>query len=350
MRVVCALSGGVDSAVAAALLKQQGYEVIGVHLRLFEQGSLCCGSAGYESARRLAGQLGIPFYVMNLQAEFEQLVINDFCAEYRQGRTPNPCIRCNRLIKFGLLRQRAVALGAEFIATGHYARIVKDQSGRFHLYRGVDPGKEQSYFLYHTSQEQLAGLLLPVGAMTKGQVRMRARELGLPNAERPESQEICFIPDNDYARFLKKRHPEFFQAGPVYDLSGRRLGTHSGIVNFTIGQRKGLGLALGERRYVVRIDPGENAVYLGTENDAYQRRVWAGAVHWIGPAPAGPVRVWAKVRYQSPGGKAVVNPLPDFRVYIEFDEPQWAPTPGQAVVLYDGDEVLGGGTIEASQP
>ncbi|MEO0021590.1 MAG: tRNA 2-thiouridine(34) synthase MnmA [candidate division WOR-3 bacterium] len=351
MRVVAALSGGVDSAVAAALLKAQGYEVIGIHLLLAECDSLCCGSAGALNARRVAAALNIPFYVLNLKAEFQRMVVEPFIAEYGRGRTPNPCIECNRRIKFDILRHRAAQLGAGLIATGHYARINRDENGVFHLRKGADHSKDQSYFLYTLNQEQLAGLLLPLGEYEKQEVRQRARELGLPNAEQKESQEICFIPDNDYAGFLRKRQPELFQPGPVYDTAGRLLGEHKGIVNFTIGQRKGLRMAFGDRRYVVKIDARQHAIYLGGEAEVYQTRVWSENVHWVaGRPPVGTVRVWAKVRYQGAGGSALVEPLPGDRVYVKFDQPQWAPTPGQAVVFWDGDEVLGGGTIEQSKP
>lgn len=351
MRVAVALSGGVDSAVTAAVLRQQGYEVIGIHLLLTEGDSACCGSAGARNAQRVAAALDIPFYVLNLKAEFQRLVVEPFIAAYASGRTPNPCIECNRRIKFDVFRRRASALGASLIATGHYSRIVRDENGVFHLLKGVDRNKDQSYFLYTLNQEQLAGLLLPVGGYEKQQVRQQARELGLPNAEREESQEICFIPDNDYAGFLKKRQPELFRPGPVYDTAGRLLGTHQGIVNFTIGQRKGLRMAFGERRYVVRIDAQQQAIYLGSEAEVYHRQVWAENVHWIsGIPPADTVRVWAKVRYQSAGSSALVEPLPGDRVYVKFQEPQWAPTPGQAVVFWQDDEVLGGGTIEQSKP
>jgi tRNA-specific 2-thiouridylase len=349
MRVTVGLSGGVDSAVAAGLLKEQGYEVIGVHFSFSKQGSGCCGNAGYERAKRVAANLKIPFYVVNLHLEFEKMVIDNFCAEYARGRTPNPCIRCNQFIKFDFLRERAKVVEANFIATGHYARIVRDATGRFHLYRGIDPGKDQSYFLYTLNQEQLATLLLPLGDLRKVYVRQKARDWGLPNAEQTESQEVCFIPDNDYVQFLRSRHPELFRPGPVYDTAGRRLGTHSGIVNFTIGQRKGLGLALGERRYVVKIVPEENAIYLGRENEVYHTRVWAEAVHLIEPVSEQRLRVWAKVRYQSDGGQALVEFLSKERVFVQFETPQWAPTPGQAIVFYDGDCVLGGGIIERSE-
>lgn len=350
MRVVTAMSGGVDSSVAAALLKRKGYEVIGIHLLLTEGDSVCCGTAGYELAQRAAVKLKLPFYALDLKKEFERLVIEPFCYEYGSGRTPNPCIRCNQWIKFEILKQHAAKFGARLVATGHYAQIVQDEQGRFHLLKGVDQQKDQSYFLYPLNQEQLSGVLLPIGEYTKTQVRELARELELPNANRKESQEICFIPNNDYPGFLKKRHPELFQPGPVYDMEGRYLREHQGIVNFTVGQRKGLGMAFGERRYVVRIDPQNHAIYLGPKEEVYQRRVWAENVHWVAnEAPANRFRVWAKVRYQDAGGEAEVEILPNNRVYVKFDQPQWAPTPGQAIVFWDGDEVLGGGMIVESK-
>ncbi len=358
MRVVVAMSGGVDSSVAAALLKEQGYEVIGITMLLFNEPApyplatsrTCCGLTAVESARRVASVLDIPFYTLNLQAEFEKLVIAPFAEEYRQGRTPNPCIRCNELIKFTIFRQKAKALNADFIATGHHARLKKDEKGIWHLYKGVDPLKDQSYFLYILNQEVMAELLLPVGEWTKTQVRELAQRLGLPNAAKPESQEICFVPDDDYVRFLKKYRPELFRPGPIYDRSGNLLGEHDGIAGFTIGQRKGLKIALGERRYVTVIDPARNAIIIGTEEDVYARIVEGASANWLaGAPPPGRVRLWAKVRYQGPGGWAEVEPLPDRRVRVVFDTPQWAPTPGQAVVFWDGDEVLGGATIEKSQ-
>lgn len=348
MRVAVALSGGVDSAVAAALLRAQGYEVIGVHLLFSRSGD---GGAGLNLVREVGSRLGIEVQVLDFSREFEQLVIEPFCREYGAGRTPNPCIVCNRRLKFELLHKELARSGVELIATGHYARIVRDEAGSFHLLRGVDPRKDQSYFLYTLDQEQLGRVLFPVGGITKEEVREQAQRFGLPNAERLESQEICFIPDGDYTGFIRRRHPEFFQPGPVYDTSGRLLGSHEGIAGFTIGQRRGIKLALGERRYVVRIDAPSRAVYLGGEEEVYQTQVWAGDVHWVsGRPPAEKVRVWAKVRYQGPGGFAEVEPLPDNRVYVKFEQPQWAPTPGQAVVFWQGDEVLGGGTIEQSSP
>jgi tRNA-specific 2-thiouridylase len=364
VRVLIAMSGGVDSSVAAALLKEQGYDVVGVTMRLYDEGhgtrsesperdsvmSLggrgCCGSSGARDAARVAAKLGFPHYTLDFRQEFEASVIEDFCSEYGRARTPNPCLRCNEVLKFTELLGRAAQLGAELIATGHYARISQGESGMWQLRRGVDAGKDQSYFLYAMTQDQLSRVLMPVGGYTKTEVREMARKLDLPVAEKPESQDICFVPDNDYEAFLRRRRPELFRPGPVLDLSGSELGRHEGIAGFTVGQRKGLGLAFGERRYVIRLDPEKNAVVLGTEAEARGRVVEAGDARWVsGRVPVEPFRALASVRYQSKGGDALVEPLGDGRVRVTYDEPQWAPTPGQAVVFWQGDVVLGGATI-----
>ena len=357
MRVVVAMSGGVDSSVAAALLSERGMDVIGVTMFLYdeerepESGRGCCGSRAVRDARRVAARLGIPHYAWDFRTEFEAAVIDDFCAEYARGRTPNPCMRCNEKVKFAAMLERSAELGADAIATGHHARIRRDESGHWCLLKGVDVRKDQSYFLYGMTQEQLGRVLMPVGDYSKAEVRECARRLELTVADKPESQEICFVPDDDYVRFLRQRCPEAFRAGPVLDAGGHEIGEHEGIACYTVGQRKGLGLALGERRYVVRLDAATNTVVLGTERDAAVRRVEATSVNWIsGLPPESGVRVWAKVRYQSRGGPATVEPLPGRRVSVAFDETQWAPTPGQAIVFWQGDCTLGGGTIERSLP
>jgi len=395
------MSGGVDSSVAAALLQEQGYDVVGVTMRLHDGAGLsadyadctdgsgnrqseivnrksawggrgCCGSVGSRDAARVAAKLGFPHYTWDFRKEFEASVIEDFCSEYGRGRTPNPCLRCNEVLKFTELLGRAAQLGAELIATGHYARIAArdmtqlssigivsqaDSEGAnrdcppfaWQLLKGVDVNKDQSYFLYAMTQEQLNRVLMPVGSRTKTEVRELALQLDLPVAEKPESQDICFVPDNDYEAFLRRRRSDLFQGGPVLDTSGNVLGQHEGIAGFTVGQRKGLGLAFGERRYVVRLEPEKNAVVLGTEDEARGRVVEAGDARWVsGHAPDEPFRAHASVRYQSKGGEALVEPLGGNRVRVAFDEPQWAPTPGQAVVFWQGDCCIGGATIECS--
>ena len=366
------MSGGVDSSVAAALLKEQGHDVVGVTMRLYDEepgrvgGRSCCGSAAVRDARRVAARLGFPHYAWDFRAEFRQAVIADFGSEYARGRTPNPCIRCNELIKFRALLDRAPQLDAEAVATGHHARVAQDAAGAWQLLRGRDSRKDQSYFLYMLDQSQLGRLLFPVGDFEKSDVRAMARQLDLPVADKPESQEICFVPGDDYVAYLESSRPDLFRPGPVLDTSGRTIGEHEGIAAFTVGQRKGLGIALGERRYVVRLDSEQNAVVLGEEADVRGTVVEAAAVSWVaGSAPAGPVRAHASVRYQSKGGMAIVEPLPSetglghdpnsenriwscprARARVTFDEPQWAPTAGQAVVFWLGESVLGGGTIE----
>jgi len=374
MRVLVAMSGGVDSSVAAALLKEQGYDVVGVTMRLFdderkgEGGRGCCGFGGARDAARVAATLGFAHYTWDFRREFEASVIEDFCMEYGRGRTPNPCLRCNEVLKFTELLDRAPQLGAELIATGHYARVSGKELPRlspeenrggaqfqspqaastWQLLKGIDERKDQSYFLYAMTQQQLSRVLMPVGGFTKTEVREMARKLELPVAEKPESQDICFVPDNDYEAFLRRRRPDLFRAGPVLDKSGSVLGQHQGIVGFTVGQRKGFGLAFGERRYVIRLDHETNAVILGTEAEARARVVEAGDARWVsGGVPVEPFRAEARVRSQGLGGEALVEPRGEGHVRVRFDEPQWAPTPGQAVVFWQGDAVVGGATIES---
>jgi tRNA-specific 2-thiouridylase len=353
--VVVAMSGGVDSSVAAALLKDQGYQVIGVTMQIWPRGEEkfggCCGIGAVEDAKKVAYRLGIPHYVMNFRDIFAQKVIADFCQEYRSGRTPNPCIRCNQYIKFDALLKRARELGADFVATGHHARIEKDEAtGRYFLKKGIDQQKDQSYFLYPVTQEQLRHILMPIGNYTKEMVRKIARELELAVADRPESQEICFIPDDNYAQFLRDYLPQAAQPGPILDEQGNILGTHQGIVFYTIGQRKGLGIAAPEPLYVIAIEPERNAIIVGPKERAYGEELTASELHWITfDRLTQPLTAKAKIRYRHPEAEALIIPLDEDKVYVKFAEPQLAITPGQAVVFYQGDIVIGGGTIEQAQ-
>jgi len=343
MRVVVAMSGGVDSSVAAALLKRQGYEVTGVTMQLLAGGR---NASAIEDARIAADNLGIRHHVVDFTEVFQREVIADFYDEYIRGRTPNPCIRCNRYIKFGALLEKARELGGDFLATGHYARV--DGSGGSYLLKtGTDHGKDQSYFLYTLTQEQLRQVLLPLGALTKRQVREIAAGLGLA-AGKPESRDICFIPNSDYPEFLKEHLPEAATPGPILDSRGVVLGEHCGIIFYTIGQRRRLGIATGEPLYVTAIDRERNAVIVGGKEEVYSQRLTASRLNWIaGDMQETPLTATARIRYRHPGAAAVVVPLESNQVQVEFRRPQPAVTPGQAVVFYKGDTVLGGGVIES---
>jgi tRNA-uridine 2-sulfurtransferase len=352
--VLVAMSGGVDSSLAAALLVEQGYAVTGVTMHLWageemEQGpSSCCSLDAAEGARRVCQALGIPHYVFNLSREFETCVVDEFVREYARGRTPNPCLACNREIKFRLLLQRARALGFSFLATGHYARILQEPAGRYHLLRGSDRRKDQSYVLYMLDQEELAHTLFPLGGLTKVQVRAEAARRGLATAGRPESQEICFIPDDDYRRFLAARLPGSARPGPIRDREGRILGAHRGLPYYTIGQRKGLGLGGGRLvpLFVIALDAAANALVVGPKEALLRTSLEAEGVTFVsGEWPTAPQPVEAQVRYRSPAAPATLLPLEAGRIRLQFDLPQRAITPGQAVVFCQGEEVLGGGTI-----
>lgn len=351
-RVVVGLSGGVDSSTAAALLLEQGYEVVGITLKLWPQDCLsraedkCCGPQAVADARAVCHRLGIPFYLVDEAAEFQQQVIHYFAEEYKAGRTPNPCVMCNEKLKFGTLIRRARKLGAAFVATGHYARVERRDDGRLLLKRGRDPRKDQSYFLFSLRQEQLAHTLLPLGDLTKDQTRATARQAQLKTAEKQESMEICFVPDNDYAAFLRKAGLVQPHRGEIVDVQGRVLGHHDGIEFFTIGQRKGLGISSPAPLYVLELDPATNRVIVGDDRALAREEFWIERCNWIpfdSPPPS--LSVTAKIRYNHPGTPAVVTALPDGRAHVKLLTPQRAITPGQACVFYQDDLVVGGGWI-----
>ena len=346
-RVVVAMSGGVDSSLAAALLKKAGYEVIGVTMQIWPSDKQafggCCGLGAVEDAKKVAYKLGIPHYVMNFRDVFALKVITDFCREYSLGRTPNPCIRCNQYVKFDALLERTKELDADFLATGHYARIEQSANG-YRLLKAVDPTKDQSYFLYTLGQRELQRLLLPLGNLHKVEVRRLAAELGLPTANRSESQDICFIPDNDYRSFITKHIP--IKSGDIVDTEGKVLGKHQGLAQYTVGQRQGLGLASNERLYVLKLDAANNRLVAGTKGQLLSNTLLANKLTWIsGKAPAGAINVTAKIRYKSPEASAELC-INDGRARLQFHQPQSAVTPGQAIVFYQGEAVLGGGIIE----
>ena len=356
-RVVVAMSGGVDSSVAAALLVEQGCEVIGVTMQLWSPDATppnhesgCCSLSAVEDARRVASVLGIPYYVMNFHEFFADTVIRDFVREYSRGRTPNPCVRCNQFVKFAAFLHKEQQLGAQIIANGHYARTGRDpETGRTLLRRGVDPGKDQSYALYTLTQEQLSHALFPVGHLEKAETRRRAAALGLNVATKPDSQEICFIPNNDYGDFLRREVPGSATAGPIVDQSGKVLGEHPGIAFFTIGQKRGLRLPLPHPMFVTAIHPETNTLVVGSEADLRCRACEVEDLNWIAIAGVeNDLEVIAKVRYNMEGQTAVLRPLPGGRVRLEFRQPQRAITPGQAAVFYRGEDVVGGGTIAAA--
>jgi len=361
-RVIVGMSGGVDSSVAAALLVEQGYEVIGVTIKTYnyeEVGgnigneSSCCSLEGINEARRVCLQLGIPHIVVDFTEPFRRSIIDYFVAEYFHGRTPNPCVRCNRAIKWGELLRKADALGAEYIATGHYARLRYDADrGRYRLFCGRDSHKDQSYALWMLPQEFLARTLFPLGELTKEEVRQEAERLGLRVAQKPESFELCFVPDNDYRRFLRQMEPEraaALQGGPILSSDGHRIGTHEGYPFYTIGQRRGLGISAPQPLYVLEILPEQNALVVGPQEKLYHWGLYAEEVNWIAcdSIPAEGVPCTAKIRYKDEGATAFAWQDESGRLWVRFEEPRRAITPGQSVVLYDGEELLGGGVIAA---
>jgi tRNA-specific 2-thiouridylase len=353
MRIVVAMSGGVDSSVAAALLAEQGHEVIGVSMQLYDQSEgqtsfgTCCTIDDLYDARRVAAAIGIPHYIVNFESRFDEQVVSNFISEYGKGRTPIPCSHCNSDVKFATLLDRAMGYGAETLATGHYARIEPRADGTFVLRRGADAAKDQTYFLFSLTQEQLARALFPVGHLDKDAVREHARRLNLRVASKPDSQEICFVPDGDYAGFIEKAAPELKRPGAVVNQAGAVMGAHEGVHRFTIGQRKGLGLSSKEPLYVLAIRPDTAQVVVGPREALGRSTLTASQVNWVSGRPAQDwIGVHAQIRHRHDAAPARVRSIEAARVELEFDEPQSAITPGQAVVFYDGDVCLGGGWID----
>lgn len=353
-RVVVGMSGGVDSSVAAYLLKEQGYDVIGVTMQIWqeeereveEESGGCCGLSAVDDARRVANSLGIPYYVMNFKREFHENVIQYFINEYLEGRTPNPCIACNRYVKWESLLKRSLDIGAEYIATGHYARVERLDNGRYTLRRSATLAKDQTYALYNLTQEQLSHTLMPVGEYSKEEIRKIAEHIGLQVANKPDSQDICFVPDGDYASFIKENVDKELPTGKFVTLDGQVLGEHKGITHYTVGQRKGLGLALGYPAFVIEIRPETNEVVIGKKEESMSYYVRANRLNFMTIEDLKePMRVFAKIRYNHKGAWCTIEKSKEDEVLCTFEEEQRAITPGQAVVFYDGEYVLGGGTI-----
>ena len=353
MRVVVAMSGGVDSSVAAALLAEQGHDVIGLSMQLYDASPAsgatfgsCCTLDDLNDARRVASVVGFPHYIVNFERQFQETVISNFVHEYASGRTPLPCAHCNSDLKFSTLLERAQGFGADVVATGHYAQVERAE-GRWLLKRSVDRDKDQSYFLFSLRQEQLGAAVFPVGSLTKSQVRREARRLSLQVAEKPDSQEICFVPDGDYASFVARKAPGVEQRGAIVAESGERLGTHGGIHRFTIGQRKGLGVSAPTPLYVLKIDADSGDVTVGPKSSLERTTLTASGVNWVAvDAPSGWLPVTAQIRYRHAAAPGQVRALEGARAELRFDLPQAAITPGQAVVFYQDDVVVGGGWIE----
>lgn len=352
-KALIAMSGGVDSSVAAYLMMNQGYECMGATMKLVTNPEeeeakerSCCSLEDVEDARSVAARLGIPYYVFNFTEDFKKMVMEPFVAAYEKGETPNPCIACNRYLKFERFYKRAMELGCDYVVTGHYVRICEEKR-RFLLKKAVDKSKDQSYVLYSMTQEQLAHTLFPLGEMEKTKTRQLAEEKGFINSEKPDSQDICFVPDGDYAGFIRRTTGKEYPAGSFVDKDGNVLGSHKGIIHYTKGQRKGLGVSAATPLYVCEICPGENRIVLGKNEELFTREFEAADMNWIyWDVPPKTFRAKAKVRYRHEEQRAAVQVLADGRIHVEFDEPQRAITRGQSVVLYDGEYVLGGGIIQ----
>ena len=353
-KVVVGMSGGVDSSVAAYLLKEQGYDVVGVTMQIWqdedtctiEENGGCCGNSAVDDARRVANKLGIPYYVMNFKKEFKENVIDYFVDEYKHGRTPNPCIACNRYVKWESLLQRSMEIGADYIATGHYARIEQLPNGRFAIRNSVTAKKDQTYALYNLTQKQLSHTLMPVGDYTKDEIRAIAEKIGIQVANKPDSMEICFVPDQDYAGYIQRETGYEPVPGNFVDLDSNVLGRHQGIIHYTVGQRKGLGLAMGHPVFVVAIRPETNEVVIGENKDVFAPKLYANRLNFMGIEKLeGELKCMAKIRYSHQGAACTIKMAGEDLLECTFDEEQRAITPGQALVLYDGEHVLGGGTI-----
>ena len=355
-RVVVAMSGGVDSSLTAALLVHQGYDVIGATMQIWddnlpedesEQHQGCCSLSAVNDARRVADTIGIPHYVLNFRKMFQNTVVDYFLEEYVSGRTPNPCIACNRYVKFEGLLQKALALDAQYVATGHYARIAFDeQRQRYTLCKGIDTTKDQSYALYHLNQHSLKHFLMPLGNYTKVETRQMARDFGLTVADKPDSQEICFVPNDDYKAFLEEKVPQALKPGNIIDTHGRILGRHKGLALYTVGQRKGLGIAAAKPFYVIALDNDKNELIVGSDEDVFASKLIANDLNFINvDLLTAPIMLAAKIRYSAREAEAHLIPQPDKTVHVHFTQPQRAITPGQSVVFYEGECVYGGGII-----